>query len=124
MANGLEFIHSKKLVHRDIKPDNVLISASGPTNVQMKLSDFGFCKVTDSEGKYSMKSGVVGTMDWLAPETVHFTRRPSNNSDVFSLGCVFFYLLRKVHPFGEEYNIRHNIDKDKPVNWDGMLLLH
>lgn len=123
MASGLEYIHSKQMVHRDIKPDNILISKSSNNSVQMKLSDFGFCKMTDDEGRYSMKSGRVGTTNWHAPE-IFLLRKDqlsTNDSDVFSLGCVFFYFLLGMHPFGKTWLIEENIRNGNPVNWFGII---
>lgn len=52
LAKGLEYIHSKKMVHRNIKPENVMISATNP--VLIKWSDFGLCKPVSHKGTFSM----------------------------------------------------------------------
>jgi serine/threonine protein kinase len=118
MAAGVKCIHSNNLVHRDIKPDNVLIANNG----QLKISDFGFCKRTTERGTYSLQSGVKGTPNYLAPELLEMIekeesevmKRASNASDVFALGCVFYkFLTRGTHPFGSENQIRSNIVNDK-----------
>jgi serine/threonine protein kinase len=110
MARGLEYIHSKKLAHRDIKPLNILLSKKMDEyeNV-LKISDFGFCKPTSEQGSYSLVSGLKGTITYMAPELFRIrekgsvdTERATIASDVFSLGCVFFKFLFIVHPFGEE----------------------
>lgn len=111
MAKGLNYIHSKNLVHSDIKPANILISTSTPA--QLKLSDFGFAKKVNEKGNYTL-SGKKGTRCWMAPE-VYGTRdskrrvitrglkRGDLRSDIFSLGCVFYYFLtRGEHPFMDE----------------------
>jgi len=111
LANGLAYIHSKGLVHRDIKPGNVLISLTKPTT--LKWADFGLTKETDERGTYEM-SGQRGTLYWMAPEILdYFNQRgpsePINQfttlTDVFSAGCLFFSILTcGIHPFGN--NIR------------------
>ncbi len=123
MAEGLHYIHSKRLVHRDIKPGNILISITDP--VQLKLGDFGLSKPTDSGGNYSL-SGIKGTEDWVAPELLELIKsnKPfiaSNVSDIFSLGCVFFYFLVRFHPFGKHGWISINIGNDRPIYWDGTI---
>jgi serine/threonine protein kinase len=64
MADGLAYIHSKNIVHRDIKPDNVLISSS----FVIKISDFGVSKPTQPTGSFSTNSGAKGTRIYYAPE--------------------------------------------------------
>jgi serine/threonine protein kinase len=120
LATGLEHIHSMNIIHRDIKPGNILISKTNP--VVMKWADFGLSKPTNSRGSASL-SGFRGTKRWMAPEILR--RRPlrgSQQSDIFSTGCVFFYFLtRGVHPFGKNNNddINTNILGDNPVNSNG-----
>ena len=110
MASGLHYIHQEQFIHRDIKPENILISfpSRSDSSVQLKISDFGFCKPVSVRGTMSL-SGIRGTFRWLAPELLPLlgqeglSERGNISSDVFSLGCVFgFFLTRGVHPFGRE----------------------
>ena len=104
---GLNYIHLKQLVHRDIKPGNILIvSSSGP--VAVKWCDFGFSKPANERGSFSL-SQLKGTLNWMAPELLQLLNdqvdlsecRGTIQSDVFSAGCVFFYFASKgVHPYG------------------------
>lgn len=64
MLEGLAFIHSRKYVHRDVKPNNILISQSG----ELKIADFGFCKPVRGIDSFSMSNAGVGTGGWMAPE--------------------------------------------------------
>jgi serine/threonine protein kinase len=113
IANGLHYIHSRNLVHRDVKPDNILISITTP--VQLKLSDLGFVKKTSPQGTYS-QSGVKGTEKWMAPEILEHRSTSTNKlphgtiqSDTFATGCVFFYVLtRGRHPFDEPIRTHHS----------------
>ena len=121
MASGLQYIHFQSLVHRDIKPQNILIHLSGVKNstVTFKISDFGLCKLTNEQGSFS-DSG-KGTSYYLAPELLNkrITRstpkgRGTNDCDIFALGCVFFFFLtRGLHPYGKGYIIPINILKKK-----------
>jgi serine/threonine protein kinase len=121
IANGLRYIHSRNLVHRDVKPDNILISMTTP--VKMKLSDFGFVKKTSPRETFT-QSGLKGTLKWMAPEILKLVDDTSNEfphgtiqSDTFAAGCVFFFFLtRGKHPFGRNsYKIPVNILKSNPI---------
>lgn len=119
IASGFHYIHSKNIVHCNIKPENILISMDG----QIKISDFGLSKQINLQDKYREMSGVKGTKLWMAPELLEYESFLTNTfkSDVFSAGCVFFnFLTRGNHPFGIGNNtILNNIANDKPVNIDG-----
>jgi serine/threonine-protein kinase/endoribonuclease IRE1 len=75
LAEGLEYIHQMGLVHRDIKPQNVLIRSDSTTRrVVMKWADFGFSKKVNERGSFTM-SGVRGTYDYFAPEILNYWMR-------------------------------------------------
>lgn len=107
MLEGLAFIHSRKFVHRDVKPNNILISSSGG----LKIADFGFCKPVKGADSFSMSAPCIGTLGWMAPELLRIMQDVESGRkaalyattaiDVFPLGCVFFFFLTKgTHPFG------------------------
>jgi serine/threonine protein kinase len=118
MAAGVEHIHSKNVVHRDIKPTNILIHRpTDAVQVQLKISGFGCCEVTDTDGTFLQLDGIRGTANYLAPELLqqidsdgYTEERFSDAIDVFSLGCTFYQFLSKgTHPFGSGFNIPSNI---------------
>ncbi len=113
IASGVQYIHSQKLIHRDINPKNILISLTKP--VVMKVSDFGLSKPTTSRGTFTL-SRIIGTPIWIAPEILN-KERGSVRSDIFATGCVFFYFIKRgIHPFGEDELIMANIRNGNPVN--------
>lgn len=123
IANGLDYIHSRNLVHRDVKPENILISLTSPA--QMKISDFGFCKDVSLRGSFS-QSALKGTRNWMAPEMLEIINKGENEqdtlprgtiqSDTYSAGCVFFYFLTDgYHPFGiNSYVVPANVILNDP----------
>lgn len=100
MLTGLAVAHAKGMVHRDIKPDNVLIDASS----RVKLSDFGLVRAA-AETTQSTDQ-IVGTVAYLSPEQVDGGALTAA-SDVYSAGIVLFELLTGRTPFGGETPLAH-----------------
>jgi serine/threonine protein kinase len=95
LAEALTTIHAAGVVHRDVKPANVLIAANGP-----HLIDFGIAR--DSAASTITRSGiVVGTPPYMAPEQIRGKKKVGPPADVFSLGGVLAFALTGRHPFGE-----------------------
>uniref|UniRef100_A0A8D3BII5 Serine/threonine-protein kinase/endoribonuclease IRE1 n=1 Tax=Scophthalmus maximus TaxID=52904 RepID=A0A8D3BII5_SCOMX len=111
---GLSHLHSLNIVHRDLKPRNILLS--GPSalgQVRALISDFGLCKkIPDGRSSFSLRSGIPGTEGWIAPEVLWDLpgNKPTAAVDVFSAGCVFYYVVsRGQHPFGDALRRQVNI---------------
>ncbi len=100
MLTGLSVAHAKGMVHRDIKPDNVLIDASS----RVKLSDFGLVRAA-AETTQSTDQ-IVGTVAYLSPEQVDGGALTAA-SDVYSAGIVLFELLTGRTPFSGETPLAH-----------------
>lgn len=153
IASGVHHLHCLKIVHRDIKPQNILVAPAkfpvgnqekqAGSSVRMLISDFGLCKKLegDQSSFRATTANAAGTSGWRAPELLldevdvsqtHSTvtstgldvtsssellvfdslsnRRATRSIDIFSMGCVFYYILSKgQHPFGDKYLREANI---------------
>jgi hypothetical protein len=96
IARALHYAHQQKIVHRDVKPSNILISASGDP----KLSDFGIAKILEMEKTWDLTgTGVgIGTPEYMAPEQ-GMGKPVDHRADIYALGIVFFELLTGRTPF-------------------------
>ncbi len=92
---GLEYSHSAGLVHRDIKPGNIMLTNEGT----VKVMDFGIARaMTDSQATMTQANAVVGTAQYLSPEQAR-GEKVDERSDIYSAGCVLFELLTGKPPF-------------------------
>jgi len=103
IASGIEFLHKKDVLHRDLKPQNILYKTN--PRFCVKISDFGLSKIlqtsqTGGESQSVMHSK-AGTRCWMAPELLRKEpQEHSKASDIFSCGLLFHYVLsRRKHPF-------------------------
>ncbi len=120
IANGVKYIHSKGLVHGNIKPTNILISTERP--IQLKLSDFGLTDLTSVEKKDG--NPFNRSRYWMAFEMMQQLLSGDSSpiqatlsSDIFSTGCLFFYFLtRGIHLYGPPSFIVRNILEGNLIN--------
>src|SRR5207248_9735554 len=99
VARGLSFAHQQGLVHRDVKPQNVLLNGDG----QAKVTDFGIARSLDVKHGMTQTGTVLGTSDYIAPEQAQ-GQRVDEHTDVYSLGVVLYELLTNEVPFpGENF---------------------
>lgn len=111
VADGLAAAHAAQIVHRDVKPENVLLDMQGPLGPggshPALLTDFGVARLVDSPGRHRAKDGsgprsshsVIGTPDYLAPEIIEGLP-PRASVDVYALATVLYELLAGFTPFG------------------------
>ena len=99
IARGLSFAHQQGLVHRDVKPQNILLNGDG----QAKVTDFGIARSLDVQHGMTQTGTVLGTSDYIAPEQAQ-GQRVDEHTDVYSLGVVLYELLTSEVPFpGENF---------------------
>ena len=92
VADALQYAHEQKFVHRDVKPENMLVGRRD----EVLLSDFGIATVAHSSGSLSTKEA-VGTLAYMAPEQIE--GHPRTASDQYALGCVVYEWLCGARPF-------------------------
>ena len=106
-ARGLEYAHSKGIVHRDIKPNNLLLDRAGVVKVlDMGLARFDDGRQTLAEvesdpdaDSLTKDNQIIGTVEYMAPEQVDDSSGADRRSDIYSLGCTWFRLLTNRPPF-------------------------
>jgi serine/threonine protein kinase len=99
VADGLAFAHEQGLVHRDVKPQNVLLNGDG----EAKVTDFGIARSLDVEHGVTQTGTVLGTSNYLSPEQAS-GKQVTPTTDVYSLGVVLYELLTAEVPFpGENF---------------------
>ena len=100
LASAVAFLHEHDVVHRDLKPDNVLISYDEDCIPHIKVADFGLAKAIASSSlqgdldQYYMHSG-VGTTYYMAPEV--FNKKYTLKADIHAMGLIFMSLIRETH---------------------------
>lgn len=96
IATTLAAVHTQEILHRDIKPGNILIDADG----SVKVSDFGLAKILVTDSRNTLTGDVIGTPSYMAPEQAMGDQaRISEQTDVYSIGATLYELLTARPPF-------------------------
>ena len=108
ICGSLAEAHSQGLLHRDLKPSNVMLAELGGIGDFVKVFDFGLAKsFQDREGDEESGFAIIGTPEYVAPETIGHTDHASPRSDVYSLGALAYYLCTgtELFPYDDEREI-------------------
>ncbi|SMD31506.1 serine/threonine protein kinase [Picrophilus oshimae DSM 9789] len=129
ITSALSYAHKNGVLHRDIKPENIMVSKNG----EPKLMDFGLAKALDRPG-ITRAGTIVGTPAYLSPESA-LGRESDNRSDLYSLGCVLYYMSTGRPPFTINDTIKliyshihdypaepSKINKDIPRQLDSIIM--
>ncbi|MBE1533155.1 serine/threonine protein kinase [Actinomadura algeriensis] len=96
VATALKAVHARKLVHRDIKPGNVLLAADGP-----RVIDFGIARALDGHPHHTQTNALIGSPGYVAPELLFSSEKATTAADIFSWGTLVAYAATGRNPFGE-----------------------
>lgn len=113
ISKALEYAAEKGIIHRDIKPDNIMITYDG----KAKLCDMGLAKSVESDNPVTVLGTVLGTPHYMSPEQANGKEDLDTRSDIFSLGATTYHLLTGAPPFegNEPLAVMTSLLEDEPL---------
>jgi serine/threonine protein kinase len=101
LADVLLFAHQQGVVHRDLKPDNVMLIESSPGRFQAKVLDFGIAKLLGEQGQLTEAGMVFGTPEFMSPEQAEGID-VDHRTDIYAFGMLLYYMAVQALPFAAE----------------------
>jgi eukaryotic-like serine/threonine-protein kinase len=108
-ADALKHAHDQNMIHRDIKPDNILVTSKGV----VKVADFGLAKAVDDDVSMTQSGTGLGTPLYMAPEQARNAKHVDKRSDIYALGSTLYYFLTGKLPFTGENTLELIVAKEK-----------
>jgi serine/threonine-protein kinase len=108
-ADALKHAHDQNMIHRDIKPDNILVTSRGV----VKVADFGLAKALDEDVSMTQSGTGLGTPLYMAPEQARNAKHVDNRSDIYALGSTLYYFVTGKLPFTGENTLELIVAKEK-----------
>ena len=121
IAEGLKAAHSKGIVHRDIKSENIMVTNDG----RVKIMDFGLAQFLNTGADFTRTGRVVGTAHYMSPEQIE-GKHVDERSDIFSFGVLLYEMLTRTLPFSADYDLAVlylivNADPQPPIEVDPSI---
>jgi len=88
-AVGLAYAHERGVIHRDVKPTNLMLDAEGV----VKILDLGLARIVQSEDGLTSTGSVLGSIDYMAPEQGNDSKLADHRADIYALGCTLYFLM-------------------------------
>jgi serine/threonine-protein kinase len=108
-ADALKHAHDQNMIHRDIKPDNILVTSKGV----VKVADFGLAKALDEDVSMTQSGTGLGTPLYMAPEQARNAKHVDKRTDIYALGSTLYYFLTGKLPFTGENTLELIVAKEK-----------
>ena len=114
-ARGLQHAHERGIVHRDVKPSNLMVTRSGV----VKVLDLGLALLRHDRTELTMSGQIMGTLDYMAPEQLRDSHNIDHRADIYALGALLYTLLAGATPYGATA-YRSPIDKIDSIIRDSV----
>lgn len=108
-AEALQHAHDLNMIHRDIKPDNILVTKNG----QVKVADLGLAKATDDDMSMTQTGHGLGTPHYMPPEQARDAKHVDSRCDIYALGCTLYHFVTGALPFAGDSVVELITNKEK-----------